>query len=120
MNTSPPNPLAPIPGRGAGLNPPNRFERLHVEVDPDCPPEERQFKLTRQCLQVCAELRHPIFIITKNALVTRDLDVLVELARHQCIGVHVSVTSLDTDLAGKLEPRASRPQARLQAIRELS
>ncbi len=87
----------------------------------DCyQPAERQFKLTRACLQVCAELRHPIFIITKNALVTRDLDVLTELARHQCIGVHVSVTSLDADLAGRLEPRASRPQARLNAIRELS
>src|SRR4051812_9594101 len=222
MHTSPQNPLAPIPGRGAGVNPPNRFERLHLEMDPDCPPEERpnpktqfmidateslltkndspdvgfsyglnsyrgcehgcaycfarpyheylgfssgldfetkimvklrapellrrelcrprwqpqpiamsgatdcyqpaerQFRLTRQCLEVCAELRHPIFIITKNALVTRDLDVLKELARYACIGVHISVTSLDTELAGALEPRASRPQARLQAIRELS
>lgn len=87
----------------------------------DCyQPAERQFRLTRRCLEVCAELRHPIFIITKNALVTRDLDVLAELARHQCVGVHVSVTSLDPELAGKLEPRASRPAARLRAIRELS
>jgi DNA repair photolyase len=87
----------------------------------DCyQPAERQFRLTRRCLEVCAELWHPIFILTKNALVTRDLDVLTELARHQCVGVHVSVTSLDTDLAGKLEPRASRPAARLRAIRELS
>jgi DNA repair photolyase len=211
-----------VPGRGANVNPPNRFERLHIEADPDVPPEERphphtqffydateslltkndspdvgffyglnsyrgcehgcaycfarpyheylgwssgldfetkimvklrapellrselcakrwqpqpiamsgatdcyqpaerQFKLTRACLQVCAELRHPIFIITKNALVTRDLDILSELARYNCIAVHVSVTSLDTDLAGKLEPRASRPQSRLRAIRELS
>jgi DNA repair photolyase len=87
----------------------------------DCyQPAERQFRLTRRCLEVCAELRHPIFIITKNALVTRDLDVLAELARHDCIAVHVSVTTLDSDLAGKLEPRASRPAARLRAIRELS
>ncbi len=87
----------------------------------DCyQPAERQFRLTRQCLEVCAELRHPIFIITKNALVTRDLDILRELARFNCIAVHVSVTSLDTDLAGELEPRASRPAARLAAIRELS
>src|SRR4051812_38566680 len=87
----------------------------------DCyQPAERQFRLTRRCLEVCAELRHPIFIITKNALVTRDLDVLAELARFNCIGVHVSVTSLDADLAGRLEPRASRPQARLRAIREVS
>jgi DNA repair photolyase len=87
----------------------------------DCyQPAERHFRLTRRCLEVCAELRHPIFIITKNALVTRDIDVLAELARHQCVGVHVSVTSLDSDFAGKLEPRASRPAARLRAIRELA
>lgn len=211
-----------IPGRGAGVNPVNRFDRLHVVPDPDCPPEEqpnprtqflidgteslltkndspdvgfayginayrgcehgcaycfarpyheylgfssgldfetkimvklrapellrhelsrprwqpqpiamsgatdcyqpaeRQFRLTRRCLEVCAELRQPILILTKNALVTRDLDVLSELARHQCVGVHLSVTTLDPDLAGKLEPRASRPAARLRAIRELS
>ncbi|MDO8541689.1 MAG: PA0069 family radical SAM protein [Opitutaceae bacterium] len=87
----------------------------------DCyQPAERHFRLTRQCLQVCAELRHPLFIITKNALVTRDRDVLAELARYNCVFVHVSVTTLDTDLAGKLEPRASRPAARLRAIRELT
>jgi DNA repair photolyase len=222
MNTSPINPGSAIMGRGANVNPPNRFERLHVEPDPDWPPEEcpnprtqffydsteslltkndspdvgfmyglnsyrgcehgcaycfarpyheylgfssgldfetkimvklrapellrkelsakrwqpqpiamsgatdcyqpaeRKFKLTRACLQVCAELRHPIFIITKNALVTRDLDVLTELSRFQCIGVHVSVTTLDSELGGKMEPRASRPPARLRAIRELA
>lgn len=220
MNTPPS--ARPIAGRGAGLNPPNRFEQLHVEADPDCPederpnprtqffydatetlltkndspdvgfryglnsyrgcehgcaycfarpyheylgwscgldfeskilvklrapellrrelssprwrpepiamsgatdcyqPAERHFKLTRACLEVCAELRHPIFIITKNALVTRDLDLLRELARHDCVFVHLSVTTLDSELAGKLEPRASRPPARLRAIRELS
>ncbi|MGH7958248.1 MAG: PA0069 family radical SAM protein [Opitutaceae bacterium] len=222
MNTPLSVPYSAIPGRGANVNPPNRFERLHVEADPDCPPEERphprteffhdateslltknnspdvgfmyglnsyrgcehgcaycyarpfheylgwssgldfetrimvktrapellrrelsakrwqaqpiamsgvtdcyqpaerQFKLTRACLEVCAELRHPIFIITKNALVTRDIDVLTELARFQCVAVHVSVTTLDTDLGGKMEPRASRPNARLQAIEELT
>ena len=87
----------------------------------DCyQPAERHFRLTRQCLEVFAELRHPVFIITKNALVTRDIDVLRELAKYQCIAVHVSVTTLDSDLAGKLEPRASRPAARLRAIQELS
>jgi DNA repair photolyase len=87
----------------------------------DCyQPAERQFKLTRACLQICAELRHPLFIITKNALVTRDIDVLAELARYRCVAVHVSVTTLDTDLAGAMEPRASRPMARLNAIRELA
>lgn len=87
----------------------------------DCyQPAERQFKLTRGILEVCAELRHPIFLITKNALVTRDIDLLAELARYTCVGVHVSVTTLDADLGGKMEPRASRPAARLRAIRELS
>jgi DNA repair photolyase len=87
----------------------------------DCyQPCERQFRITRGCLEVCAEFRQPISIVTKNALVTRDLDILTELARHQCTAVYVSVTTLDTALAGQLEPRASRPAARLRAIRELS
>lgn len=224
MNTCPPASSSPAlaPGRGAQINPPNRFERLHLEPDPDCPPDERpnpktqffydatesvlakndspdvgftyglnayrgcehgcaycfarpyheylgwssgldfeskilvklrapellraelsaprwqvepiamsgvtdcyqpaerQFRLSRRCLEVCAELRHPIFLITKNALVTRDLDVLQELARYNCVAVHLSVTTLDAELGGKMEPRASRPAARLNAIRELS
>ncbi|HVU32882.1 MAG TPA: PA0069 family radical SAM protein [Opitutaceae bacterium] len=222
MHTSPP-PFSALPvGRGAAFNPPNRFERLHVEPDPDWPPDERpnprteflcdateslltknespdvgftyglnayrgcehgcaycfarpyheylgwgsgldfetkilvklrapellraelsaprwvpqpiamsgvtdcyqpaerRFQLTRACLRVCAELHHPIFIITKNALVTRDLDLLRELAAHDCVAVHVSVTTLDAELGGIMEPRASRPDARLRAIRELS
>jgi DNA repair photolyase len=222
MHTSPP-PFSAFPlGRGSSFNPPNRFERLHVEPDPDCPPEEqpnprtqffydsteslltkndspdvgfsygfnvyrgcehgcsycyarpyheylgwgsgldfetkilvklrapdllraelsarkwkpqpigmsgvtdcyqpaeRQFRLTRRCLEVCVQLRQPISIITKNALITRDIDLLQELARYQCVNVNLSVTTLDPDLGGKMEPRASRPAARLRAIRELS
>lgn len=217
-----PHPSAPLPGRGASTTPPNRFERLHLEADPDCPPEERphphteyffdasesllttndspdipftiglnpyrgcehgcaycfarpyheylgwssgldfetkilvklrapellrrelsahkwqpqsiamsgvtdchqpcerQFKVTRGCLEVCAEFRQPISIVTKNALVTRDRDVLARLAQFSATAVYLSVTTLDTNLAGKLEPRASRPAARLRAIRELS
>ncbi|MDB6094312.1 MAG: Radical domain protein [Verrucomicrobia bacterium] len=211
-----------VPGRGANVNPPNRFEPIILEPDPDCPPDERphprtqyffdatesiltandspdvpftiglnpyrgcehgcaycfarpyheylgwssgldfetkilvklrapellraelaspkwqpqsitlsgatdcyqpcerHFRITRACLEVCAELGQPISIITKNSLVTRDLDLLVRLARQRAAAVYVSVTTLDTDLAGKLEPRASRPAARLRAIRELS
>lgn len=87
----------------------------------DCyQPAERHFRLTRQCLEVCAEFRQPITIITKNALITRDRDILQELARWQCVSVNFSVTTLDSALGGELEPRASRPPARLQAIRELS
>jgi len=222
MSAPQPQSLPAIPGRGAPINPPNRFEPIILEPDPDCPPEERphprtqfffdasesiltrndspdvpftwglnpyrgcehgcaycfarpyheylgwssgldfeskilvklrapellrrelssprwvpesitmsgatdcyqpcerNFRVTRGCLEVCAELRQPVAIITKNALVTRDLDLLASLARDHCAAVYVSVTSLDTDLAGKLEPRASRPAARLRAIRELS
>src|SRR5882724_6839758 len=194
MNTNPALPSPAIPGRGASHNPPNRFERLHLEPDPDCPPEERphprtqfffdateslltkndspditftwgmnvyrgcehgcaycyarpyheylgwssgldfetkilvklrapallrrelssprwkpqtismsgasdcyqpaerHFRLTRQCLEVFTELRHPVGIVTKNFLVTRDLDLLAELARWKCVSVYVSVT----------------------------
>ncbi len=218
---TPPVPPPP-PGRGTALNPPNRFERLHLEPDPDCPPEERpdprtqyfddtsqsvltrndspdipftiglnpyrgcehgcaycyarpyheylgfssgldfetkimvkrrapellraeltsprwtpqgvamsgvtdcyqpaerHFRLTRQCLEVFAELRSPVSIVTKNFLVTRDRDLLAELARHDATCVYLSITSLDADLAGKLEPRAARPEHRLRAIRLLA
>lgn len=217
-------PDAPIPGRGAAINPPNRFERLHVERDPDADltdeerpnprtqfffdatesilskndspdipftysvnpyrgcehgcaycyarsyhdylgwsagidfetkilvklrapallraalssprwepqsitfsgatdcyqPAERHFKLTRGCLEVCLEFRNPVALITKNALITRDRDLLGQLAGHGAAVAFVSVTSLDSELAGKLEPRAARPQHRLHAIRELA
>ena len=87
----------------------------------DCyQPAERHFRVTRGCLEVCAEFRQPISIVTKNALVTRDRDLLATLARHQATAVYVSITTLDSDLAGQLEPRASRPAARLRAIRELT
>ncbi len=211
-----------IPGRGASVNPPNRFERLHVERDPECPederphprtqfffdasesilsrndspdvpfsyglnpyrgcehgcadcfarpfheylgfssgldfetkimvklrapallraallaprwqpecitlsggtdcyqPAERQFRITRGCLEVCTEFRQPIAIITKSALITRDRDLLAELARFECVAVYVSITTLDSTLAGQLEPRAARPAHRLRAIRELA
>lgn len=83
-------------------------------------PAERRFRLTRQCLEVLAEFRNPAVIITKNALVARDVDVLAELAKYQAALVLLSVTTLDSELCGKLEPRASRPAARLEAIRRLS
>ena len=221
-----PSPKAAIPGRGSGLSVPNRFERLHVERDPDADlgpdcgdtphprtqfyddtsesilnpidspdlpmamglnpyrgcehgcaycfarpthdylgwdsglafetkimvkrrapellraafsakkwkpqtvsmsgvtdcyqPAERHFRITRGCLEVFAEFRNPVAIITKNALVTRDIDLLSDLARHRCAAVYVSVTTLDADLAGKLEPRAARPEHRLKTIRKLA
>ncbi|HEY1718036.1 MAG TPA: PA0069 family radical SAM protein [Verrucomicrobiae bacterium] len=87
----------------------------------DCyQPVERKLKLTRRCLEVLLEFRNPVAIITKNVLVTRDIDLLSELAKHNCASVTVSVTTLDTKLRNVMEPRTSPPQARLNAIRRLS
>jgi DNA repair photolyase len=83
-------------------------------------PAERRFRLTRACLEVFATARHPVGVITKNFLITRDVDLFAELARWRCATVTLSVTTLDAALAGKLEPRASRPEHRLRAIRLLA
>jgi DNA repair photolyase len=86
----------------------------------DCyQPAERRFRLTRQCLEVALEARQPIGIITKNALVLRDLDLLRAMARLSLVHVHLSVTSLDEELARTMEPRTSRPAARLRTIEAL-
>lgn len=82
-------------------------------------PIEKKLRITRGCLEVLAEARHPVWLITKNHLITRDVDLLVELARHQAVGVYISLTSLNAELAHKLEPRASAPKMRLEAIRTL-
>lgn len=87
----------------------------------DCyQPVERELQLTRGCLEVAAECRQPIGIITKNALVTRDIDVLSKLAEHRAVRVSLSVTTLDQSLARIMEPRTSSPAARLRAIAQLS
>lgn len=87
----------------------------------DCyQPVERKLKLTRRCLEVLAEFRNPVFIITKNHLVTRDIDVLSELARHNAVSVWLSITTLDPEMRKVMEPRTSPPMARLAALRELS
>lgn len=83
----------------------------------DCyQPVERRLKITRGCLEVLADFRNPVGVVTKNHLVKRDLDVLGELSRHQAALLIMTVTSLDRDLASRLEPRTSMPEARLQAI----
>lgn len=87
----------------------------------DCyQPVERKLKLTRGCLEVLAEFRNPVGIITKNHLVTRDLDLLGELAKHRAAHVCLSVTTLDLELRRIMEPRTSPPGARLDAIRKLA
>jgi DNA repair photolyase len=212
------HPLPVLRGRGASWNPPNRFERLHVELDPgddSCPdtqvlrdrtrsilsyndapdvgfdvginpyrgcghgcsycyarptheylgfsagldfetrllvkedaplllgealaskawvpqviglsgntdayqPVERQLGVTRRCLEVLADFRNPVQIITKSHLVTRDVDVLQELAAHAAVSVVLSVTTLRPEVHRVMEPRASTPQRRLDAIRQLA
>ena len=87
----------------------------------DCyQPVERRLKLTRRCLEVLAEFRNPVAIITKNLLVTRDIDVLSELARFNAASVCLSLTTLDNELRKVMEPRTSPPEARLAAIRKLA
>lgn len=83
-------------------------------------PIERKLRVTRRCLEVLVEFLNPVGIITKNALVTRDTDLLKELAHAGAVHVTLSVTTLDEDLCGILEPRTSRPQARLAAISALA
>jgi DNA repair photolyase len=82
-------------------------------------PVERKLRITRGCLEVLAKFRNPLAIITKNRLVTRDVDLLGELARYDASAVNVSVTSLDPNLQRVLEPRTSSPSARLEAIATL-
>jgi DNA repair photolyase len=83
-------------------------------------PVEKKWRLTRAALEVLAACHHPCTIVTKNALVERDLDILVPMARERLVQVFVSVNSLDNHLAAKLEPRASAPHRRLKAIAALA
>ncbi|MBN0976287.1 PA0069 family radical SAM protein [Pseudomonas hygromyciniae] len=80
-------------------------------------PIEREYKITRQTLQVLLRYRHPVTIVTKGSLILRDLDLLTELARQRLVAVMISLTSLDDELKRILEPRAAAPKARLRAIR---
>ena len=83
-------------------------------------PIERQRRITRQVLQVLSDFNHPVGITTKSARVLDDLELLADMAKRRLVMVSISVTSLDRDLARKLEPRASTPANRLDAIRKLS
>jgi DNA repair photolyase len=83
-------------------------------------PLEKRLRVSRSVLEVLAECRHPVSIVTKSALILRDLDLLQELARDRLVSVMVSVTSLDNDIKRTLEPRTASPQARLKVIEQLS
>jgi DNA repair photolyase len=94
---------------------------LALSGNTDCyQPVERRLRLTRRCLEVLAEFRNPVAVITKNHLVTRDADLLGEMARHGAASVCVSVTTLDAGLARAMEPRTSIPERRLEAIATLA
>src|ERR1019366_981390 len=87
----------------------------------DCyQPIERKLKLTRRCLEVLAEFRNPVGIVTKNFLVTRDIDLLKELAAYQAVIVYVSITTMDAELTRIMEPRTSVPARRLAAVELLA
>jgi DNA repair photolyase len=92
---------------------------LGANTDP-YQPDERRMKVTRSILEVLARTRHPAFILTKSALVLRDMDLLTDMANDGLIGVGVSVTTLDTDLKRRMEPQAASPQARLRTLATLS
>ncbi len=92
---------------------------LGANTDP-YQPIERRYRLTRGILETLLETGHPCTLVTKNALIERDLDLLVELARRRLVFAAVSVTTLDNRLAARLEPRASAPHRRLEAIARLS
>lgn len=96
-------------------------EQITLSGVTDCyQPAERRFQVTRDCLQVALEARQPIGIVTKNALVTRDLDVLRNMAALGVVHVNISVTTLNAELARTMEPRTSAPAARLRAMKLLS
>jgi DNA repair photolyase len=112
---------APILLRRELASPRWKPQVLAISGVTDCyQPIERKLRLTRGCLEALAEFRNPVSIITKNQLVTRDLDVLRELARHKAVSVALSINSLGTHLARRLEPRASSPESRLAAVRQLA
>jgi len=83
-------------------------------------PIEKRLQITRRCIEVLAECYHPLVIITKNYMVTRDIDLLSRLAEKGAAKVVFSITSLDKSITDTMEPRTSRPQKRLQAVRELT
>ena len=96
-----------------------RMIALGTNTDP-YQPIERRLELTRSTLSVLSSFHHPVGIVTKSALVTRDIDVLSSLAERNLVKVILTVTSLDSELSRHLEPRASTPAKRLDAIRQLS
>lgn len=98
-----------------------RCAPLAVGINTDAyQPVEKRLGITRQCLELLCEAHHPIAIVTKSALIERDLDILAPMAERNLVHVAVSLTSLDRSLSRRLEPRAAAPERRLETVRRLS
>ncbi len=98
-----------------------KAETIVLSGNTDCyQPAEQQYKLTRACLEVFLKYKHPVGIITKNALVLRDLDIISELNKDGLVGIHISVTSLKESVRRVLEPRTTSIKKRLKTIKTLS
>lgn len=98
-----------------------RAETIMLSGNTDCyQPIERKLKITRGLLEVCLEYRHPVSILTKNALVTRDLDILTQLAEKNLVTVALSIPTINEDLRRKMEPRTSSVNTKLQALETIS
>src|ERR1700691_6209058 len=95
------------------------YIQLGANTDP-YQPVERKLQITRSILKTLARYRHPVGITTKNAMVTRDIDILAPMAVQNLAAVSISVTTLDRKLARAMEPRASTPDRRIEAIRQLA
>ena len=94
---------------------------ISLSGNTDCyQPIERKLKITRNLLEICLEYRNPVSVLTKNALVLRDLDIIQELAKHKLITVATSITSLDEDLRKQMEPRTTTYKSRLKIIETLA
>ncbi len=107
--------------RGELAKPKYQVSPIALGINTDAyQPIERKWRITRQLLEVFAETRHPVTLITKNALIERDLDLLAPMAQDNLVHVAFSVTTLDNHLASKLEPRASAPHRKLRAMRTLT
>lgn len=114
-------PDAPVLLRRELASPRWRAEPIVMSGVTDCyQPLEGRLQITRRCLEVLAECRQPVGLITKNRLIVRDRDLLAALADHRAVSVAVSLTTLDPKLAAVMEPRTSRPKDRLRAISELA
>lgn len=98
-----------------------RPSTISLAGNTDCyQPIERKLQLTRKCLEVFLKYRNPVGVITKNALITRDIDLLSELAQLELVVVTISITTLDKHLHRKMEPRTSPPEARLLVVEQLA